>query len=144
MPIVHHTNQPDTCLQVVATCSKHHTEVSLVSDFSSSLSFWSLLPLPSMSQSLHGSMSKSGQEMTQHGMSHHRMSQPQLPPQPPVRDVQYNSEQTYVAVIVSDGDNMQVSDFPPLQMAKHASGSKSYTSSLLFCTAKAQALCTNA
>lgn len=28
------------CLKVVALCSKHHTEISLVSDYCSSLSFW--------------------------------------------------------------------------------------------------------
>ena len=26
--------------QVVAICSRHHTEISLVADYSSSLSFW--------------------------------------------------------------------------------------------------------
>ena len=52
---------------------------------------------------MHQPETESEQEMSQR-----RMSQPQLPPQPPVRNVQYNPDHTYVAVIVSDGDNMQV------------------------------------
>lgn len=106
------------CLQVVATCSKHHTEVSLVSDYSSSLSFWSQLPPLSISssQNISQKSDRSHQRLSQlemnqrSGLAQQMMSQPQLPPQPPVRDVQYNPDKTYVAVVVSDGDNMQVRD----------------------------------
>ncbi|KAK9793994.1 hypothetical protein WJX73_001371 [Symbiochloris irregularis] len=89
--------------EVVASCSRLHTEVSLVSDFSSSLSFWSRLP-PLSALGLLSTWT-TGQPS---GVSQHRMSQPQLPPQPPVQDVRYNPDHTYVAVIVSDGDNMQM------------------------------------
>lgn len=67
-------------VQVVASCAKQHTEISLVSDFAPSLSFWSLTP------ALH----------------------PEPLPQPPQQPVTYQPDKTYVAMIVSDGDNMQV------------------------------------
>ncbi|EIE20344.1 hypothetical protein COCSUDRAFT_3563 [Coccomyxa subellipsoidea C-169] len=66
--------------EVVAICSKHHTEVSLVSDYCSSLSFWSRMP------AVTGQLVQS----------------PPLPAGP------YSRLTTYIAIIASDGDNMQM------------------------------------
>lgn len=67
-------------MQVVADCSLHHTEISLVSDWSPNLSFYSLMqPLTSnLTQIARG---------------------PKLI---------YNPNDTYLAVVNSDGDNIQV------------------------------------
>lgn len=66
-------------MQVVASCSVHHTEITLVSDWNSGLSFWS--QMPSVGQQLQ---------------------------QPEAHTLTYDPSKTYVAVIASDGDNMQV------------------------------------
>lgn len=68
-------------MQEIAACSQHHTEVALVSDWSPNLSFWS--------------------EMTPVATLH----QPPAIPLPP-----YSSNCTYVAIITSDGDSLQVSN----------------------------------
>ena len=65
--------------QVVASCSVHHTEITLVSDWNSGLSFWSQMPA-----------------------SVEQLQQPEAHIQT------YDPSKTYVAVIASDGDNMQV------------------------------------
>ena len=67
-------------MQVVASCTRTHTEITLVSDWLSSLSFWSQVP----------------------------PLQPGLPRLPHPQAVLYEPHRTYVAVIASDGDNMQV------------------------------------
>ena len=66
------------CPQVVASCTPTHTEITLVSDWCSSLSFWSQVP----------ALQRTVQ---------------QVPPE----EVLYDPSKTYVAVIASDGDNMQ-------------------------------------
>ena len=67
-------------VQVVADCSLHHTEISLVSDWSPNLSFYSMMqPLAS------------------------DLQQVALP-----SSLIYNPNHTYLAVVNSDGDNMQV------------------------------------
>ena len=65
--------------QAIAVCSWHHTELALVSDWSPNLSYWS--------------------QMTAAG----QMQQP-----PPLPVDNYSQNKTYAAVIVSDGDNLQV------------------------------------
>ena len=69
------------CMQEIAACSQHHTEVALVSDWSPNLSFWS--------------------QMTPVATLH----QPAALPLPP-----YAPNCTYVAIITSDGDSLQVSN----------------------------------
>ncbi len=69
------------CMQEIAACSQHHTEVALVSDWSPNLSFWS--------------------QMTPVTILH----QPPALPLPP-----YSPNCTYVAIITSDGDSLQVSN----------------------------------
>jgi len=69
------------CMQEIAACSQHHTEVALVSDWSPNLSFWS--------------------QMTPVATLH----QPPALPLPP-----YSPNCTYVAIITSDGDSLQVSN----------------------------------
>ena len=66
-------------MQEIAACSQHHTEVALVSDWSPNLSFWS--------------------QMTPVATLH----QPPVLPLPP-----YSPNCTYVAIIASDGDSLQV------------------------------------
>lgn len=67
--------------QVVADCSQRHTEVSLVSDWCPNLSFYSLMqPL-----------------------------EVKLTQVPQADSPVYNPNDTYLAVINSDGDNMQAS-----------------------------------
>ncbi|BDA45333.1 hypothetical protein COCOBI_07-1200 [Coccomyxa sp. Obi] len=66
--------------EVVALCSKHHTEISLVSDYCSSLSFWSRMP------PVTGPLVQS----------------------PPLAARPYSRLRTYIAIIASDGDNMQM------------------------------------
>lgn len=69
------------CMQEIAACSQHHTEVALVSDWSPNLSFWSrMTPVATLHQS------------------------PALPLPP------YSSNCAYVAIITSDGDSLQVSN----------------------------------
>lgn len=68
------------CIQEIAACSQHHTELALVSDWSPNLSFWSqMTPVTALLQG------------------------PLLPVPP------YSPNCTYVAVIASDGDSLQVS-----------------------------------
>lgn len=67
------------CTQEIAACSQHHTEVSVVSDWSPNLGFWSL-----MAPILHLA---------------------QLPPLP---HEPYSPNHTYIALIASDGDSVQV------------------------------------
>ena len=69
------------CMQEIAACSQHHTEVALVSDWSPNLSFWSQMdPVATLHQ-------------------------PPALPLPP-----YAPNCTYVAIITSDGDSLQVSN----------------------------------
>ena len=72
------------CVQVVADCSIHHTEISLVSDWCPNLSFYSLM------QPVSAALE---QAPLAHGLT-------------------YSPNDTYLAVINSDGDNMQVGRFP--------------------------------
>lgn len=66
--------------QVVADCSLHHTEISLVSDWCPNLSFYSMMqPLAANLQQVA---------------------------EPP--SLAYNPNHTYLAVVNSDGDNLQV------------------------------------
>ena len=67
-------------MQVVADCSVHHTEVSLVSDWSPNLSFYSMMPALVT-----------------------RLEQVSIGP-----GADFNPNHTYLAVINSDGDNLQV------------------------------------
>ena len=67
------------CMQEIAACSQHHTEVSLVSDWSPNLSFWS-----------------------QMAAATHIAQPPPLPHEP------YSPNHTYIALIASDGDSVQV------------------------------------
>ena len=67
------------CMQEIAACSQHHTEVSVVSDWSPNLSFWSLMA-PIL-----------------------QLAQPPPSPHEP-----YSPNHTYIAVIASDGDSVQV------------------------------------
>ena len=71
---------------MVAECTLHHTEITLVSDWNSGLSFWS--QMPPVTQQLQ---------------------------QPQALTLTYDPSKTYVAVIASDGDNMQV--LPVLQLS---------------------------
>lgn len=67
------------CLQEIAACSQHHTELSVVSDWSPNLGFWFLMaPILQLAQP------------------------PPLPHEP------YSPNQTYIALIASDGDSVQV------------------------------------
>ncbi len=69
------------CMQEIAACSQHHTEVALVSDWSPNLSFWSqMTPVTTLHQ----------------------------PPALPLPS--YSPNCTYVAIITSDGDSLQVSN----------------------------------
>lgn len=140
-------------LQVVALCSEHHTEVSLVADYCSSLSFWcaarmasSVLPAVHRLQPLHCFLLKHmpcawhqaplvEQEspacgsiihlwvhasllgLAKHAVGNldcHSCRRSSLPTrdaplqQPPQQSVQpYDRHKTYIAIIASDGDNMQ-------------------------------------
>lgn len=66
-------------VQEIAACSQHHTELSLVTDWSPNLSFWS-----------------------QMAAATHIAQPPPLPHEP------YSPNHTYIALIASDGDSVQV------------------------------------
>lgn len=101
--------QHQRLLQVVSLCTSNHTEISLVSDFASSLSFWSLWPALD-EHSLH---SKAVHQLESEAAAWRGPFQPQLlPPQPPAQAIAYSPSTTYAAVIVSDGDNMQAGHSP--------------------------------
>lgn len=70
-------------MQEIAACSQHHTEVSLVTDWSPNLSFWSMMPAVT-----------------------------QLTQAAPLPRESYSPNHTYVAIIASDGDSVQVSCLP--------------------------------
>ena len=78
---IEHTAVPQEhfLVQEIAACSQHHTEVSLVTDWSPNLSFWS-----------------------QMAAATHIAQPPPLPHEPP------SPNHTYIALIASDGDSVQV------------------------------------
>ena len=108
-------------MQVVALCSKHHTEVSLVGDFCSALSFWqALCPVtqPNIELMLmHQLLVHSPKlcPLTKHALMHARCGcRSMLPPidaplqqSAPLPTQPYDHRKTYIAIISSDGDNMQ-------------------------------------
>lgn len=72
-------NNKSGCMQEIAACSQHHTEVSLVSDWSPNLSFWSTMAAVA------------------------QLAQPA-----PLAHSAYWPSHTYIALIASDGDSLQV------------------------------------
>ena len=109
-------------MQVVALCSKHHTEVSLVGDFCSALSFWqALCPLTNLHTELmplHQSPDRTPKlcRLTEHALMGatscgRRSMLPSidapLQQSAPLPTQPYNPRKTYIAIISSDGDNMQ-------------------------------------
>ena len=118
-------------MQVVALCSKHHTEVSLVADYCSSLSFWQAASLSLLPFSYSPSVAVIYHTLLQHTQKHHSRSAVtrgkddvltvlcayrslltsldgplQQPAELPTET--YDHSKTYIAIIASDGDNMQV------------------------------------